>query len=268
MAEKLCLQWNDFQGNVKEAFESFRADKDFSDVTLACEDGIHFEAHKVILAASSPPMRQLLKQNKHAYPLIYMRGLNPENLSAILDFLYRGETNVLQENLESFLALAEELQLKGLIGQPDNKDDQTMNFNPKVAEVANQNQGGKHETIIKNKPLDVENQVHRKTVATFSPHGPEYLKELDAQVKSMMEKSQNIVRHGKQKRTAEICKVCGKEGAPEAIKDHIEANHLVGVSLPCDHCEKTFRSRVNLRRHKCTNYLLFIQPFSLGPGTP
>ena len=48
MAEKLCLQWNDFQGNVKEAFESFRADKDFSDVTLACEDGIHFEAHKVI----------------------------------------------------------------------------------------------------------------------------------------------------------------------------------------------------------------------------
>ena len=236
------------------AFESFRADKDFSDVTLACEDGIHFEAHKVILAASSPPMRQLLKQNKHAYPLIYMRGLNPENLSAILDFLYRGETNVLQENLESFLALAEELQLKGLIGQPDNKDDQTMNFNPKVAEVANQNQGGKHETIIKNKPLDVENQVHRKTVATFSPHGPEYLKELDAQVKSMMEKSQNMVQNGrKQKRTAKICKVCGKEGAPEAIKDHIEANHLVGVSLPCDHCEKTFRSRLTLRRHKCTN---------------
>ena len=116
MAEKLCLQWNDFQGNVKEAFESFRADKDFSDVTLACEDGIQFEAHKVILAASSPPMRQLLNQNKHAHPLIYMRGLNSENLCAILDFLYRGETNVLQENLESFLALAEEFQLKGLTG--------------------------------------------------------------------------------------------------------------------------------------------------------
>ena len=43
-----------------------------------------------------------------------MRGLNPENLSAILDFLYRGETNVLQENLDAFLALAEELKLKGL----------------------------------------------------------------------------------------------------------------------------------------------------------
>ena len=85
-----------------------------------------------------------------------------------------------------------------------------------------------------------------------STHGSEHLKELDAQVKSMMEKSQNMVQHGKQKRTAEICKVCGKEGAPEAIKDHIEANHLVGVSLPCDHCDRTFRSRYAIRRHKCT----------------
>ena len=251
MSEKLCLQWNDFQENIKSAFGSLREDNDLTDVTLACEDGIHFEAHKVILAASSPPMRQLLKQNKHAHPLIYMRGLNSENLCAILDFLYRGETNVLQENLESFLALAEEFQLKGLTGQPDNKDDQTMNFNPKVDGVANQNQAGKHATVIKNQPQ--ENQEHRRTVATFSPHGSEHLKELDAQVKSMMEKSQNMVQHGKQKRTAEICKVCGKEGAPEAIKDHIEANHLVGVSLPCDHCDRTFRSRHNFRRHKCTN---------------
>ena len=53
MAEKLCLQWNDFQDNVKSAFGKLREDKDFSDVTLACEDGQQVEAHKVILAAST-----------------------------------------------------------------------------------------------------------------------------------------------------------------------------------------------------------------------
>ena len=43
-----------------------------------------------------------------------MRGLKSEDLCAIIDFLYCGEANVFQENLDSFLAIAEELQLKGL----------------------------------------------------------------------------------------------------------------------------------------------------------
>ena len=50
MSEKLCLQWNDFQENVKSAFRNLREDKDFADVTLACEDDQQVEAHKVILA--------------------------------------------------------------------------------------------------------------------------------------------------------------------------------------------------------------------------
>ena len=54
MSEKLCLQWNDFQENIKSAFGNLREDNDFTDVTLACEDGQQVEAHKVILASSSP----------------------------------------------------------------------------------------------------------------------------------------------------------------------------------------------------------------------
>ena len=46
-----------------------------------------------------------------------MRGMKSEDLVAIVDFLYCGEANVFQENLDSFLAIAEELQLKGLMGQ-------------------------------------------------------------------------------------------------------------------------------------------------------
>ena len=54
MSEKLCLQWNDFKENVNSAFGSLRNDKEFANVTLLCEDGQQLEAHKVILAASSP----------------------------------------------------------------------------------------------------------------------------------------------------------------------------------------------------------------------
>ena len=73
--EKLCLQWNNFSENASSAFGVLRVDKEFTDVTLACEDGQQVEAHKVVLIASSPLFTNILKRNKHPHPLIYMRGL-------------------------------------------------------------------------------------------------------------------------------------------------------------------------------------------------
>ena len=119
MAEKLCLQWNGFQENVQSAFGHMRGTKHFADVTLACEDGRQIEAHKVILASLSPFFQRVLKRNKHSHPLIYMKGMKSDDLTAIVDFLYFGEANVYQESLGSFLAIAEELQLKGLDGSKD-----------------------------------------------------------------------------------------------------------------------------------------------------
>ena len=78
------------------------------------------------------------------------------------------------------------------------------------------------------------------------------LQELDEKVKSMMEKTTKQMPNGTKIAYVYICKVCGKEGQVTAIRDHIEANHLEGVSLSCNACEKTFRSRLMLRKHKCT----------------
>ena len=70
-------------------------------------------------------------------------------------------------------------------------------------------------------------------------------KDLEDRVVSLMEKSQNHI--GKQ--PAYICKVCGKEGRQGNMKDHIEANHLEGIIIPCNLCDKTFRCRDSLRHH-------------------
>ena len=116
MEEKLCLQWNDFKENIISSVGNLKEDKDFTDVTLACEDGRQIEAHKIILVGLSPFFDNLLRRNKHSHPLIYMRGVKSEDMAAIVEFLYCGEASVLQENLDSFLAIAEELKLKGLTG--------------------------------------------------------------------------------------------------------------------------------------------------------
>ena len=117
MTRKLNVKFIDFKEYTNAKFGNLREDKDFADVTLACEDGQQVEAHKVILAGTSPFFQNLLRRNKHPHPLVYMRNVSSEDLLAVLDFLYYGEANLDEQNLQSFLALAEELQLKGLSGE-------------------------------------------------------------------------------------------------------------------------------------------------------
>ena len=114
IGEHLCVQWADFRENIDSAFERLRYDKVFADVTLACEDGQQMDAHKVILAASSPIFEEILQKSKHPHPMIYLRGFQSKHIASILDFLYLGEANVFQVDLDSFLAIAEEIKLKGL----------------------------------------------------------------------------------------------------------------------------------------------------------
>jgi len=112
-SEKFCLRWNDFETNISIAFRELRDDKDFFDVTLACDDE-QIQAHKVILSACSPFFRNVLRRNPHQHPLLYLKGVKYTDLQSVLNFMYHGEVNVAQEELNSFLAVAEDLRVKGL----------------------------------------------------------------------------------------------------------------------------------------------------------
>ena len=258
MSEKLCLQWNDFQENIKKAFGNLREDNNFADVTLACEDGQQVEAHKVILAASSPLFKILLGRNKHPHPLIYMRRVEFTNLLAILDFLYRGEANIFQDDLDSFLAIAEELQLKGMMGNSEERSNGDSNKDEKHApqqSVPNINDDAVNQKIsqkLQNPAKQGEMgtlPLSDKSSLAVPENLPVELANLEEKVKSMMEKSLNKMKTGNVRGFAYLCKVCGKEGKGSHIKNHIEANHLVGIVIPCNFCEKTFRCRDTLIKH-------------------
>ena len=251
MSEKLCLQWNDFKANAVNTFGSLKEDKDFTDVTLACEDGKQVEAHKVVLANSSPLFQNLLRRNKHTHPLIYMRGVKSDDLLAIVDFLYCGEANVYKENLVSFLAFAEELQLKGLMGK-DDKDEVVQDDAFKMPALKKVKPGHKKEFSkasqtyfggdMARNPLDMVSGelalTNKFPLADFQ--------ELEDKCISMMEKTLGKNAHGQ---PLYQCKVCGKENINGAIKSHIEVKHMEGLSIPCSFCGNTFRSRKSLAEH-------------------
>jgi len=114
--ETFCLKWQNFEFNLANAFQDLRSDVEFFDVTLACGDK-QIDAHKVVLSACSSFFRDILKKNKHPHPLVYLKGVKYSHIVALLNFIYQGEVNVAQDDLSSFLAVAEELKVKGLTKQ-------------------------------------------------------------------------------------------------------------------------------------------------------
>ena len=150
--------------------------------------------------------------------------------------------------MDSFLAIAEELQLKGLQGSSDQNETElntkTLPTKPKQNFGTNRMLSDARTATNENKTTFLKEQrdevrEEENNVLAIPLSGD--LQQLDETVKSMMETSQNLVKNGEEQRLAKICKVCGKEGHPTDIKRHIEANHLEGVSIPCNHCHKIFR---------------------------
>ena len=121
MSEKFCLKWNDFHSNVSKSFGLFRNEDYLHDVTLVSDDHHQVSAHKLVLSASSEYFRNVLKNSNkpNFHFLLCLDGVNSDDLRNILDYIYNGELQIFQENLDRFLSIAHRLKLDGLIGNND-----------------------------------------------------------------------------------------------------------------------------------------------------
>uniref|UniRef100_A0A8D8YYD7 Protein bric-a-brac 2 n=1 Tax=Cacopsylla melanoneura TaxID=428564 RepID=A0A8D8YYD7_9HEMI len=112
--QQFCLKWNSFGNNLVTTFETLFKSESLTDVTLFCE-GVTFKAHKIILAACSKHFQDLFEAAPFCPNiLVILDGTSSVNMSALLEFMYKGEVHVSQESLSGFLKAAESLQIKGL----------------------------------------------------------------------------------------------------------------------------------------------------------
>jgi len=108
-----CLKWNNFQQNIFSTIRNLRLDLDFLDVTIFCK-GKQVKAHKVILSACSNTFKAILKDSPTPHPVIVLWDMEPKDLTALLDFMYNGQVDIQQDDLERFLIVADKLQVRGL----------------------------------------------------------------------------------------------------------------------------------------------------------
>ena len=110
----MFLKWKTFHTHVASSLSNILGENTLSDVTLVSGDQISFQAHKSVLSAWSPVIKNLLLNNPHSHPLIYLRGVKQQELGSILQFMYHGEAAIHVNCINMFLENAKDLQIKQL----------------------------------------------------------------------------------------------------------------------------------------------------------
>ena len=239
MTQRFSLKWIDFETNVSRTFSQLRSEEEFFDVSLVSDDQKTMSAHKLVLSASSPYFRQILTHNKHSHPLLCLDGVSSGELQCVLDYIYQGEVEVHQDQLDRFLEVAQRFQLEGLRpGDPKEEPYQIdfHNRNYKCDEKPRQRKS--------DESTETKTQKRRITedFAIVTLDGDTNIAEVDAKIDEYVRKSDDGTY---------TCGQCGKSGVKLKgdIKRHIET-HIGGLSFPCQSCDKTFRSRASLSFHK------------------
>ena len=280
MIEKFNLKWNNFEQTSLKTFASLRHDKNLADVTLVANDQVRIPAHKIVLSSCSPFFSNLFLLMPNNNPFLYLSNVPSSFLTLMLDYIYTGETEVFQVDLEKFLKSAQVLEIEGLTfmeellneecdAKPDVVAEEAVTFDAKDSENSEEvteNDGIVNElkTEIKEEmPQDIHPFIEQANEATpkkkerkkYTPRSqhpksikmndPKDSQEIDQKIKENVEvRGDGTFR----------CKVCNRINKHKVTMGHHIESHLEGVEFGCLMCDQKFRSRHLLSKHVCPVY--------------
>ena len=220
-----------FELNRENTLREILNDKNFADVTLACNDGRQVNAHRIILSSQSLFFKQILEANNKNNVLLYLHEVSSDELESILEFLYLGHTEISEQCLTRFLFLGHMFQISGLVEHDINISDD-KDFTKKVIESGYEGEG----------------LLINKSVWKRQPNGKFPCDQCDFQSaeRRHVQRHINTVHLG----IKHACDECSKEyGDPHELKLHKKSAHE-GVYYECGQCNKTFSLHRRLLQHE------------------
>ncbi|XP_069944011.1 protein abrupt-like isoform X16 [Cherax quadricarinatus] len=109
----LSLSWNNHKATFCHILATLREKERYTDVTLACE-GKFYPVHKLVLSTCSEYFESMFEQTPCKHPIVVLKDVKPDELEALLSYMYAGVVNVAQNDLAKLIKVAELLQIKGL----------------------------------------------------------------------------------------------------------------------------------------------------------
>jgi len=275
-ADKYDISWNNFESRLSRSFADIRDQEQFLDLTLAADaaDGSVevLRAHKVVLSACSPVLRNLLvKQSvltSHSpfMPvMLYLRGFSAKDLSHVLEFIYKGNVNLHQYELDDFLAVAKSLQIpldeeeednQGALPKPGKRSSPTPSSakkikRPKKTTSPKSDTNGNHAEIVKmeesNEPeiLEVDDED--------TANGYNAIDDLGERISAGAAAMKDTFIYENVEETGEgfHCKPCGKVLKYRAgLVRHVVDQHVnLGLKYQCPHCSSVSGTKSSLQSH-------------------
>ena len=243
MSEKFCLKWNDFHSIVSKSFSILRNEDYLHDVTIVSDDNEQIAAHKLVLSTCSEYFKSIFMKNKQSNLLLCLEGLRSNDVRNMMDYMYNGEIQIFQDDLDRFLNVAQRFKLEGLISYPEAEQEEEVNVKESEHfDIKETNFQDNSSYRTKTKPKGHERMITKVNTDI----NPENISEIDEQIE------QNIIKNSD---GTYSCQFCGKYSGRKIdhCRNHIET-HLEGLSFNCPMCEKTFRSRPSLAKHKSRDH--------------
>ena len=231
--EKFCLKWNDFQSTVSKSFGVLRKEADFFDVTLVSDDEEHILAHKIVLSTSSDFFRNILRKASHSNPMIYVSGFSSKELQFVMDYIYQGEIQILQDDLDGFLNASQKLKIKGLTqrhGSSDDKDPHNeQSLREDDASIVNDPSSREADNNILQEEDSSENFLNVKCEIE-DPEEEEYLEDNTHRYEVGGDSNVHIVKHGRRRHPEKTrnlqCNFCAYSTQKMSnIKVHVKKVH-------------------------------------------
>ena len=207
--EKYSLSWDNYSNHLKEMLHEMLKSNELADVTLVCDDNKQIKAHKLVLSACSTVFKAIISALPQSNPVIYLRGIQSQELESILQFIYIGETTFHHERMREFLNVAKALEVKEI--SENIADTQKLIQDTDDSEELESN-------LLEAENLETENIDRKK-------HKKMYL----------------VSSHE--------CSECGKSlRNPRNLKRHLESIHN-GLKYPCDQCDFNASQKYHLKSH-------------------
>ena len=236
MDDNFNLKWKSHQSHTQSLLSELISSQEFADVTLVCNDFKQLKAHKFMLSSCSTVFKSILQNNKE-HPFIYLRGINTNEMMAILQFIYLGETTFNQDMMKDFLQVGNDLGIKEL-KEYHAFDAQAAQLNPESSRKIYFDDN----RPMDNNPVSTPAYFHDVHIVQYNPQ---------QSTKPMMKiESRDGALADYEGRETFSCEVCHKVYYSKiGLAQHINSIHE-GKKYACDECSYQATRQFQLGEHK------------------
>lgn len=242
-SDHFTLRWDEFENNAGSSFKSLLSDTTFTDVTLVSDDMKLIQAHTIILRSASQFFRTILYKQPNKHPILYLKGIQYSNLLALVDFIYLGETEVAQEDLNNFMEAATTLQVQGLLPR-QNKYEGSKHPDPELPNHNHTYPGLSNDTKDGVGVVKFGNNTMEETVE-------QGLQPMHYPLPEQQLKSQHFDQFQDDNFRCDKCEYSSRY--LNNLKIHKTSVHE-GIRFECEVCGRSFTTKSNLQTHQYSKH--------------